>query len=118
MRQQGNTAGKRLGNRSRKGRFATLSDPIGSDGSGARSVRLLALLALAIGALLAFTASSAFALETRLYTGTSFGPDGTAGTASFGNVQGVAVDQASGDVYVDDAGAGKIFKFDSAGEPL
>lgn len=38
---------------------------------------------------------------------------------SFANVQGVAVDSSSGDVYVFDAGAGggSLFKFDSTGTP-
>jgi hypothetical protein len=36
---------------------------------------------------------------------------------SFGNVQGVAVDQVSGDVYVYDASTQAIYKFDAAGEP-
>lgn len=104
----------------RTGFFATLSDSLRAKGSGAPSVRLLAPLALAIAAFLALAAApaSALAAQTHVYTGTSFGPDGTAGTASFGNVQGVAVDQVSGDVYVYDTGAGKIFKFDSAGEPV
>jgi hypothetical protein len=37
---------------------------------------------------------------------------------SFTNVQGVAVDQSSGDVYVFDAGAGSVFKFNAAGDPV
>jgi hypothetical protein len=60
--------------------------------------------------------SSALALETHPLTG-SFGPDGTTGT-SFANVQGVAVDQTSGNVYVYDTGEGKVYKFDSAGNPV
>ena len=117
MRQQGSTAGKRLGNRSRKGRPAALFTSSAARGIGAPSLRLFTFLALAIVGLLALAASSAFAAETRPYTGVSFGPDGTAGTASFDNVQGIAVDQESGDIYVYDAGAGKIYKFDSAGAP-
>jgi hypothetical protein len=39
---------------------------------------------------------------------------------SFSNVQGVAVDQSGGDVYVLDTGAGggSLFKFDASGKPL
>ncbi|HEX4837325.1 MAG TPA: hypothetical protein VFV03_02215, partial [Solirubrobacteraceae bacterium] len=37
---------------------------------------------------------------------------------SFSSVQGVAVDQSTGDVYVYDAGAGKVFKFDASGAPV
>ncbi len=66
---------------------------------------------------MALMAAPAFAAQTHPYTGTSFGPDGAAGSESFTAVQGVAVDQASGDVYVFDGGAGKLFKFDSSGEP-
>ena len=68
-------------------------------------------------AALALTASSALAAKTHPYTGTSFGPDGAAGSESFTAVQGVGVDQASGDVYVFDGGVGKLFKFDAGGEP-
>jgi hypothetical protein len=74
-------------------------------------------LMLAAGLLL--VPSSALALETHPLTG-SFGPDGTTST-SFASVQGVAVDQASGNVYVYDTGEGgngKIYKFDSAGNPV
>jgi hypothetical protein len=61
---------------------------------------------------------SAFAAETRPYTGVSFGPDGATGSESFANLQGVAVDQASGNVYAYDSSAGKIYKFDAAGAPV
>jgi hypothetical protein len=43
----------------------------------------------------------------------SFGPE----SGSFTNVQGVAVDSSSGDVYVLDTGQQKLYKFDSAGKP-
>jgi hypothetical protein len=70
-------------------------------------------------ALLALSASSAFAVKTHPFTGTSFGPEGAAGgEATFSDVEGVAVEQSSHDVFVYDAGAGKIYKFDSAGEPV
>ncbi len=67
---------------------------------------------------MALTAVPASADLTHPYTGLSFGPDGTSAT-SFDSVQGVAVDQASEDVYVYDTGAGgKVYKFDSSGAPV
>jgi hypothetical protein len=102
--------------------FATRGAFGEAKGSGApagRGVRLrsLALLGLAVALVTALTASPALAVETHPYTGLSFGPDGTAGT-SFSFVQGVAVEQSSEDVYVHDAGAGKVYKFDSSGAPV
>jgi hypothetical protein len=80
--------------------------------------KLLAPLGFAILALLAVGASSAQAAISHPYTGTSFGPGGV-GSGSFVNVQGVTVDQASGDVLVyDDAEGGRVYKFDAAGEPV
>ena len=61
--------------------------------------------------------ASASAAQTRPYTGVSFGPDGVGGSESFESIQSVAVDQSTGDVYVYDSGEGKIYKFDSPGEP-
>ncbi|HEX3733224.1 MAG TPA: hypothetical protein VHU91_09925, partial [Mycobacteriales bacterium] len=62
--------------------------------------------------------SSALAAQIHPYTGTSFGPDGTTAT-SFANLQGIAVDQATGDVYALDAGeGGKVYKFDAIGIPV
>jgi hypothetical protein len=54
---------------------------------------------------------------THPFTGISFGPGGTTGGSTFGSVQGVAADQGSGDVYVFDGAAGKLYKFDESGEP-
>lgn len=68
--------------------------------------------------LLAVFASSVSAAQTHPYTGVSFGPDGVGGSASFERVQSVAVDPGNGDVYVYDGGAGKVYKFDSAGAPV
>jgi hypothetical protein len=42
---------------------------------------------------------------------------GQFGSASFSNVQGIAVDQATGDVFVYDSGAGAVYKFNSSGTP-
>jgi hypothetical protein len=39
------------------------------------------------------------------------------GFGSFSGVQSIAVDEATGDVYVYDVGAGALYKFDAAGEP-
>lgn len=68
--------------------------------------------------MLAISAPVASAAQTHPYTGTSFGPDGVGGSASFERVQSVAVDPGSGEVYVYDGGAGKVYKFDSAGAPV
>jgi hypothetical protein len=69
--------------------------------------------------LLALTAAPALAAEVHPYTGTSIGPAGTAGGSVFGNVQGVAVDPATGNLYVyDNSEGGRIYKFDAGGEPL
>jgi len=62
-------------------------------------------------ALLAFTVLSSAAAWAGLTHNfvSSFG--------SFSSVEGVAVDQASGDIYVYDAGAGDLYKFDASGNP-
>ncbi len=67
--------------------------------------------------LLAFV-SLAHAAQTRSYTGTSFGPDGASGSETFAGVRSVTVDQSTGDVFVYDARAEKIYKFDSDGQPV
>ncbi len=66
---------------------------------------------------LAVGVPSALALFTHVYSGRSFGPGGL-GSGTFNDVQGVAVDQSSQDVYVFD-GAFKesvIYKFNAGGE--
>lgn len=80
---------------------------------GLRWAALLLLVALS-GTLM--VVSSAAAAEAPLYLKV-FGPDGTEGSA-FEEVNSVAVDQQSGNVYVLDRKAGALYKFDSAGEPL
>lgn len=80
------------------------------------ALRFVSLALVAIVFAVGF-ASSAFAAETHPYTGTSFGPDGVGGTETFENLQSIAVDQASGEVFAYDAGAGAIYKFTAAGEP-
>lgn len=47
----------------------------------------------------------------------SFGPDGTE-SSNFERINGVAVDQQTGDVYVLDGEAGALEKFSAAGQPL
>jgi hypothetical protein len=65
---------------------------------------------------LVFGCVGAWAGETRLLEG-SFGPDGTAASV-FTQPASVAVDQTSGDVYVEDAAAGTVEKFDSSHTPV
>jgi hypothetical protein len=69
-------------------------------------VGLTAQLVVLVG-LLAFGCGAAGAFQ--------YVSEGSFGT--FQNVQGVAVEQSSGDVYVFDAGAEAVFKFDSSGAP-
>jgi hypothetical protein len=113
---QGNGLGSLI-----RGAFAILGVPSRAKGSGALSRRpgRLLLLGFALLVLTASMASPAFAAKTHPYTGTSFGPDGVGGSASFANLMSIAVDHASGNVFAYDAGdGGKIYKFDSAGAPL
>ena|GEM_PF-760585 len=86
--------------------------------SGKGQLRPLIALCLALAGLLAICASPALAAQTHPYTSTSFGPDGVGGTESFERVQSLAVDPASGDTYVYDGGAGKVYKFNSSGAPV
>jgi Tol biopolymer transport system component len=104
-----------------RGAFATRGFSQGEDGSGARSSGRRSAFAFSCSlaiftALLALTAGAASAAGTHPYQG-SFGPDGVSSPTTFGNVQAVAVDQGSGDVYVFDTGKSALFKFDAAGEP-
>jgi hypothetical protein len=62
--------------------------------------------------------ATSFAAQSHLYTGVSFGPDGVGGSASFEYVRSIATDPASGDVFVYDVGAEKIYKFDEDGNPI
>jgi hypothetical protein len=79
--------------------------------------RVLATI-LVGGVALLLSGAPAQAAFTRPYTGVSFGPGGP-GVGSFSSAQGVAVDQGTGDVYVDDAGeGGRVYKFDDAGKPV
>jgi hypothetical protein len=100
-----------------RGALATRGGSADANGIGARS-RRLTLVSLAVGLVMALTASPVFAAETHPYTGTSFGPDGIGGSGTFINLQSLAVDQASGNVFAYDAGAEKVYKFNAAGEPV
>jgi hypothetical protein len=86
--------------------------------SGIRGMLLMGLTTLcAFAWILTFVGGSASAATTHVYTGHSFGPGGT-GLGSFSGVQGIAVDESTGDVYVyDSAGGGSIYKFNGEGEP-
>lgn len=111
-----------------RGAFAARGVSIRADGSGGPSPRrpfrvvgsafLTPLAAFLVPLVaIALAAAPALATETHPYTGASFGPDGTTAT-SFSNAQGLALDQSSEAVYVYDAGAGAIYKFDAAGNPV
>jgi WD40-like Beta Propeller Repeat len=89
-------------------------------GDRVRTARRFGLVVLAMFALLSLAvAASASALQTREYTGVSFGPNGPAGGQPFVSLRSIAVDQTTGDVYayVPTEG-GTIYKFNAAGEPL
>jgi hypothetical protein len=85
---------------------------------GGRRAKIWTALSVVAVVLSVLAVSSADAAVTHPYTGTSFGPDGVGGSQSFENVGAVAVEPGSGDLYVYDAPAGKIYKFDSAGAPV
>jgi hypothetical protein len=101
----------------RTGLLAILRALLGARGTGAPSQRhaLVAVVLVTSFAALIFVASAS-ARQTRLYTGTSFGPNGT-GAGSFEEIRSIAVDQ-SDDVYVYDALAEKVYKFDAGGAPV
>jgi hypothetical protein len=89
----------------------------------ALGVRLLVIVGVLVGGLLFVAGARAVAVHPLLR---SFGPEGFGSEGpkgAFGDLQGVAVDQSSGressgDVYVYDAGAGAVYKFNSTGEPV
>ena len=92
--------------------------------ANARRLILATLATLCtVAGVLALTGASALAAGVRSEIG-SFGPGGP-GVGVFSKPQGVAVDQATGDVYVYDAGEevdgeevdGGIYKFNAAGAP-
>lgn len=73
------------------------------------------VLLMAVSGAMAVAPAVAVA-ETPLYLG-SFGPDGTEET-SFEDVNSVAIDQQSGNLYVLDRKAGALYKFDASGQSL
>jgi hypothetical protein len=73
----------------------------------AAQVAILLCCALIVAAVWSASASASASL-VRPYL-SSFG--------GFSNVQGVAIDQSSGDVYIYDSGAGAIFKYEADGSP-
>lgn len=85
----------------------------GSGAPSARRVPLLGLLVLAAFALLALTAPSALAARGHVFKGT-FGTPGT-GPGQLKEPSAVAVNEASGDVYVLDQGNSRVDKFGPAG---
>ena len=78
----------------------------------------LAMLGVAVGCLLSWSAQAP-AFMGHIYA-SSFGPGGP-GVGSFSDVQGIAIDDSSGDVYVLDRNreteVGLIYKFNASGEP-
>src|SRR5262249_55708825 len=85
---------------------------------GWRGRRAAWLLAFAFATLTcAVFSPSAWAVPRAQYSGVSFGPDGTSST-SFTNLQSITVDQSTGTVYVYDATAESLYKFDAEGNPV
>lgn len=72
--------------------------------------------ALTLSVLVALTTSVALGATSTEYV-KSFGPDGTVGS-DFEDINGVAVDQQTGDVYVLDVPAGALYKFGADGGTL
>lgn len=64
-------------------------------------------------------AAPASATVTHPFTG-SFGPEGPLSVPQFSNIQGIAEEQSTGDVYVYDTGfaGGSVYKFNASGEPV
>jgi len=77
------------------------------------SVWLTSALGLLMGVALLFSPSSASAAETHVFKETF----GSVAQPTFGEPEGMAVDQATGDLLVIDAGAGTISRFKSDGTP-
>jgi hypothetical protein len=102
------------------GPFATLRAFLHVDGTTApkisRRAGLPLALLLTLSAALALAASPASAAEETRVLESSFGPDGTAATA-FEAPDAVGVDQSTGQIYVADAQAKTVRRFNSAHEP-
>ncbi len=83
-----------------------------------RSRRIPTALSLAVAVIVALGvgASSALAAsEAHPFLNISFGHNAT---EAFSNPNGIAVDEATGDVYVADIGTDTVYKFDANGNPL
>jgi hypothetical protein len=72
------------------------------------------LLAAGISALMLSSVASAAVTHVRQ---SGFGPDGTLNT-SFEQASALGVDQTTGEIYVADAAAGSVGKFNASGEPI
>ena len=104
-----------LGSLSR-GAFAPRGVRGNIDGSGAcAGLRVLALFCLAVSAALALTATPVLAAENH-FLSSSFGEPGSGnGQFALGEHSSLAVNQASGDIYVTDTGNGRVQEFSSTG---
>ncbi len=82
-----------------------------------RSRRIPTALSLAVAVIVALGAgaSPAFAGEAHPYLHISFGRNAT---EAFSNPNGIAVNEATGDVYVADIGTDTVYKFDGGGTPI
>ena len=83
-----------------------------------RSRRIPTALSLAVAVIVALGAgaSPALAGEAHSYLHISFGHNAT---EAFSNPNGIAVDEATGDVYVADIGTtNAVYKFDASGTPV
>lgn len=103
----------------RTGRFAVLASLLRGGGSGVPSLRLIASLALATGALLSLTASPALAARGHVFKET-FGTPCAAepcGPGELKDPSALAVDEETHDVYVADQEAtkGRVELFSAAG---
>lgn len=107
------------------GRFATLRAFLHTKGGGAPSIRRLATGLICVAAVLALTTAPASAKQARLFAGTFGGPTNTGEFAStpvnpypVAESTGLAVDEASHDVYDVDFFNHRVEKFSSSGEFL
>src|ERR1700723_3106032 len=83
-----------------------------------RSRRIPTALSLAVAVIVALGAGASPALaagEAHPYLHISFGHNAT---EAFSNPNGIAVDEATGDVYVADIGTNAVSKFDANGTPV
>jgi hypothetical protein len=97
---------------SKTGPFATLRGLLHAKGIGASTRLILPVLATVLGAL-AFSATPSLAGEVHVYSH-SFGEPGTE-AGQFEDPSDLAVNTATGDVYVADKGNNRIDEFDSSG---